>query len=318
MSKLDELMRRCREDGHQPTYQDLVDLKSGESKRSHDFEVRMEQTAMLRLYEVMTRHPEEPKLRGLILSMTDGPQGYGLYANTPGGEADLILGSTKPEHRVAPPEMEAKVDDALGIHKLPPLRVGKDIAMALEGMASALGITTQAYLRSVLIRHVDHSRHPTPQGPMWVKVTKEQFESFVSDREPLERDTLFSCDPPMKSYNDFSSGRKWPESVVAQIRWNTYMKGHSAYKGEPDEYMVRASLWNPPKTHDSDCSSNNEGVPELYGPCDCSINPRGAYVRAIALTRKLEEYGFECEGGPLPKCDHWTELVKCIELLAPN
>ncbi len=25
--RLDELMRRCREDGHRPTYQDLLDLK---------------------------------------------------------------------------------------------------------------------------------------------------------------------------------------------------------------------------------------------------------------------------------------------------
>jgi hypothetical protein len=28
-----------------------------------------------------------------------------------------------------------------------------------------------------------------------------------------------------------------------------------------------------PKTHDSDCSTNNRGVPELLGKCDCSIAP---------------------------------------------
>ena len=25
--------------------------------------------------------------------------------------------------------------------------------------------------------------------------------------------------------------------------------------------------------HDSDCSTNNRGVPELLGPCDCRLKP---------------------------------------------
>lgn len=29
---------------------------------------------------------------------------------------------------------------------------------------------------------------------------------------------------------------------------------------------------NQVKGHDSDCSTNNRGVPELLGPCDCSLS----------------------------------------------
>jgi len=34
-----------------------------------------------------------------------------------------------------------------------------------------------------------------------------------------------------------------------------------------------------PVMHDSDCSTNNRGVPELLGPCDCSVAKlkRGAH-----------------------------------------
>jgi hypothetical protein len=37
MTSLDELMRRCREDGHTPTYQDLVALRAEATKLDAEF-----------------------------------------------------------------------------------------------------------------------------------------------------------------------------------------------------------------------------------------------------------------------------------------
>lgn len=39
--------------------------------------------------------------------------------------------------------------------------------------------------------------------------------------------------------------------------------------------------------HDSDCSTNNAGVPELLGPCDCSKGD-GVSPRLLGLVEKLE------------------------------
>lgn len=41
------------------------------------------------------------------------------------------------------------------------------------------------------------------------------------------------------------------------------------------------------KIHDSDCSTNNSGVPELMGPCDCSKGD-GLPPRIMGLVAKLE------------------------------
>lgn len=39
--------------------------------------------------------------------------------------------------------------------------------------------------------------------------------------------------------------------------------------------------------HDSDCATNNAGVPELLGPCDCSVG-EGLPPRILGLVDKLE------------------------------
>jgi hypothetical protein len=49
-------------------------------------------------------------------------------------------------------------------------------------------------------------------------VEKEEFDSFVKDYpSALEWDVCKIGDPALGSYNDFSDGKKWPESMVAKI-----------------------------------------------------------------------------------------------------
>lgn len=48
--------------------------------------------------------------------------------------------------------------------------------------------------------------------------TKEELEKFVKDYPlDLETDVAHMYDPPLLTYNDFSEGRVWPESIVAQV-----------------------------------------------------------------------------------------------------
>jgi len=53
----------------------------------------------------------------------------------------------------------------------------------------------------------------------WKKVDKEEFEQFLIDypKSRLEWDCTGICEPPLGSYNDFSDGKVWPESMVAKI-----------------------------------------------------------------------------------------------------
>jgi hypothetical protein len=64
----------------------------------------------------------------------------------------------------------------------------------------------------------------------WKKVEKAEFDTFVSTYpNRLVKDVTGICDPPMLSYNDFSSEKVWPESMVAKVILNTAMKGFSGY-----------------------------------------------------------------------------------------
>lgn len=42
----------------------------------------------------------------------------------------------------------------------------------------------------------------------------------------------------MLSYNDFSDGKIWPESMIAKVILNTEMKDFPGYQGEPDDYYL--------------------------------------------------------------------------------
>lgn len=60
-----------------------------------------------------------------------------------------------------------------------------------------------------------------------------------------------------------------------------------------DSYVTPPPLST--QTHDSDCSTNNRGVPDLLGPCDCSLSesvvvtmPSGTVVKINGIPVSVE------------------------------
>lgn len=67
---------------------------------------------------------------------------------------------------------------------------------------------------------------------MWQTVTKEEFESFLTNYgNPLCSDVAMFCEPPMRRYCDFSDSNT-SENMVARIWLN---KGYNM----PNEYQIR-------------------------------------------------------------------------------
>ena len=70
----------------------------------------------------------------------------------------------------------------------------------------------------------------------WKEVCRVEFDAFIAAYPRiLEKDFTSICEPPMISYNDFSDGKKWPESMVAKIILFTR---HPIFKGQQNEYFV--------------------------------------------------------------------------------
>jgi hypothetical protein len=70
---------------------------------------------------------------------------------------------------------------------------------------------------------------------VWKSVTKEEFEAFIKAYpKPLKYDVTGICEPPLASYNDFSDGKVWPESMVAKISLE-----EASYMGKPNEYLIK-------------------------------------------------------------------------------
>jgi hypothetical protein len=59
------------------------------------------------------------------------------------------------------------------------------------------------------------------------KVSEEEFDLFLKRYPKIVSDVNAAFEPPLITYNDFSSGEKWPESVVARRILN-----------DPDEYYI--------------------------------------------------------------------------------
>ena len=67
------------------------------------------------------------------------------------------------------------------------------------------------------------------------QVSKSEFEAFLSYYpRTLEVDITGICDPPLKSYNDFTLG-SWPDSMVAKVRL------FEERDGSPDQYFILAN-----------------------------------------------------------------------------
>jgi len=74
------------------------------------------------------------------------------------------------------------------------------------------------------------------------KVTKEQFDKFVKEYpSELVWDVAGMYEPPLGSHNDFSEGKKWPESMVTKV---VLYNGSSYHGGKNREYYIRTELEN--------------------------------------------------------------------------
>jgi hypothetical protein len=51
----------------------------------------------------------------------------------------------------------------------------------------------------------------------FIQVSREAFVEFLQTYpNPLEWNCTGICEPPLGSWNDFSDGKIWPESIVAK------------------------------------------------------------------------------------------------------
>jgi len=77
------------------------------------------------------------------------------------------------------------------------------------------------------------------------EVSQEEFNRFIAEYpHPLERNVARMFEPEQLSYNDFSDGKKWPESVVAfVVLYEAYPKdGQEPYRWKPNRYYIREDL----------------------------------------------------------------------------
>jgi len=67
--------------------------------------------------------------------------------------------------------------------------------------------------------------------------TEEELREFIAAYpRPLETDVAHMYDPPLQTYNDFSDGKVWPESIVAQVVLG------SVREGEKDTHSILESV----------------------------------------------------------------------------
>lgn len=75
------------------------------------------------------------------------------------------------------------------------------------------------------------------------QVSKEELTAFVqSFPHNLVRDVNGMCEPPQLTYNDFSDGKVWPESIVAKVILHSAMWAIPAFAGIPDAHYIREDL----------------------------------------------------------------------------
>ena len=69
------------------------------------------------------------------------------------------------------------------------------------------------------------------------KVTKEEFDEFVKNYpNDLDWDVCGISEPPLGSYNDFSDGKTWPDSMVTKV---LFYDGSDYHEGKTKEYYIR-------------------------------------------------------------------------------
>lgn len=133
-----------------------------------------------------------------------------------------------------------------------------------------------------------------PQMTIYVLSNDFDAQRLRADTAEAERDALReSMENQVARTNDYSSKLTGAEQRNAELRellrlmTNEYAccleAGHdritflggdcdsvSKMLSDNDHYAKACAALNPnPERHYSDCATNNRGVPELLGPCDC-------------------------------------------------
>ena len=72
------------------------------------------------------------------------------------------------------------------------------------------------------------------------KVEEKEYKEFINNYpNKLDWDVIQFCEPPMGNYNDFTSGKVWPDSIVAKVKLYDGSEYHS-FKSK--EYYIRDSV----------------------------------------------------------------------------
>lgn len=67
-----------------------------------------------------------------------------------------------------------------------------------------------------------------------ITVNKQEFETFLDEYpNKLVFDVYHVPDPPVGTYNDFTTGLVWPESIIAEI--------HFERDGSVNHYRIKAN-----------------------------------------------------------------------------
>ena len=68
------------------------------------------------------------------------------------------------------------------------------------------------------------------------QVSKSEFEDFIKEYpNPLDVDIARMFEPPIKTYNDFTSGKGWPQSSIAFVK---LYDGSDYHSGRTEEYYI--------------------------------------------------------------------------------
>ncbi len=68
------------------------------------------------------------------------------------------------------------------------------------------------------------------------QITKEELNNFIKAYPVKLEYDAYGPEPAMGSYNDFSEGKIWPESIIALVK--LYGK-QEYYNFQPNEYYIK-------------------------------------------------------------------------------
>lgn len=89
------------------------------------------------------------------------------------------------------------------------------------------------------ILFIDDSATGKPMVDKYKQVTKDEFQEFVAGYPvKLEYDVTGISDPPYGTWNDFTGGKVWPESIVAKV---ALYDGGEYYGGKQPEYFIKTN-----------------------------------------------------------------------------